>query len=347
MTALLLNQSAFASFEAKDSSIGNAVDPSDHGEISAGFTIGITSDTEENNLERLLTKENDLERFLKPRKKEIEGTEGVLSSKQAKVYGATEDEVEYYSSKSKSTKAEGVLSSKQAKVYGATEDEVGYSSSKEGTEGTSSNEEEKSESAKFSEKSSKGEKKSKSKKSKASGNHRCKAFEKLEADNMMKCTSPCSDNYLTCENEVEVEKTMPAGQRCYENKGVLTSQGQCVLRGAPSMVVSFDLVDACTNYPELEYCATDRESGAPYNGQFCYHNSLDMNGTWYWKDNVIVSFGLDSDDDTGVSCNVCHHFFQNTIALWILEVNHPFFSTTIFRKKSGTSCTIFALVTTS
>jgi len=113
------------------------------------------------------------------------------------------------------------------------------------------------------------------------------------------------------------------------------------------MVVSFDLVDACTNYPELEYCATDRESGAPYNGQFCYHNSLDMNGTWYWKDNVIVSFGLDSDDDTGVSCNVCHHFFQNTIALWILEVNHPFFSTTIFRKKSGTSCTIFALVTTS
>eukprot|EP00751_Fragilariopsis_kerguelensis_P022404 CAMPEP_0170885560 /NCGR_PEP_ID=MMETSP0734-20130129/35981_1 /TAXON_ID=186038 /ORGANISM="Fragilariopsis kerguelensis, Strain L26-C5" /LENGTH=83 /DNA_ID=CAMNT_0011271053 /DNA_START=483 /DNA_END=731 /DNA_ORIENTATION=+ len=75
MTALLLNQSAFASFEAKDSSIGNAVDPSDHGEISAGFTIGITSDTEENNLER----------FLKPRKKEIEGTEGVLSSKQAKV----------------------------------------------------------------------------------------------------------------------------------------------------------------------------------------------------------------------------------------------------------------------
>jgi len=230
MTALLLNQSAFASFEAKDSSIGNAVDPSDHGDISVGFTIGITSDTEE----------NDLERFLMPGKSSKEEEKSKKDSKQ--------------------------------------------------------NKKQKNMTSKSSKKSSKGEKKNSKKKKK---NPRCKAYEKLEADNMMQCTSPCSDDYLTCENGVDVEKPMPAGQRCYENKGVLTSQGQCVLRGAPDMVWSFDMLDACTNYPALEYCATDVEGGAPYTGLFYFSDSLNMNGTWYWKDNVIVSFGLETDDDTG------------------------------------------------
>jgi len=225
MTALMLNQSAFASFEATDSSIGNAVDLPDHGEISAGLAIGITSDTEE----------NDLERGLMP-------------------------------GKEKSSK----------------EDEKSQKDSKQNKKG---------------------------KKQKKNKNKSCETFEKLEADNMMQCTSPCSDDYLTCENGVDVVKPMPGGFRCYENKGVLTSEGHCVLRDAPPMVLTFDLMDACTNYPELEYCANDVESEAPYNGQFYFNDSLDMNGTWFWKDSVIVSFGLDSDDDTGEQgWNIAYRF---------------------------------------
>mmetsp|Transcript_18629 Transcript_18629/g.20881 ORF Transcript_18629/g.20881 Transcript_18629/m.20881 type:complete len:1054 (+) Transcript_18629:514-3675(+) len=212
MTALSLNQSVFAYFEAKESSIGSAADPSDHGEISTGFTIGITSDPEENTHERLL----------------MPATEGRAGKA------------------SKSSKKAG----------------------------------------------KKGKKKSKKTTLTPTPN-------KCKTENMMKCTSPCSDNYLTCENEVEVEKTMPAGQRCYENKAVLTSEGHCVLANASSFVMSFDVLDACTNYPLLEACANDVESGAPYNGQIYYDNDAEKNGTWYWKDNVIVSYDLGTDDDTG------------------------------------------------
>jgi hypothetical protein len=107
----------------------------------------------------------------------------------------------------------------------------------------------------------------------------------LEMDNKIRCTDDCSDNYLTCADGKVVEIPLAQGEKCYENGIVRTSEGNCVLATGMNAVMTFDFMDACTNYPELDYCSTTVEAGeVPYTG------TILQDGTWYFKDQVTLTY---------------------------------------------------------
>jgi hypothetical protein len=82
-----------------------------------------------------------------------------------------------------------------------------------------------------------------------------------------------------------VEMTLAKGKKCYENRTVLTSDGNCVLTSGMDAVVTFNFMDACTNYPKLDYCSTTVEAGEkPYTG------TVLRGHTWYFKDQVTLTY---------------------------------------------------------
>jgi len=119
----------------------------------------------------------------------------------------------------------------------------------------------------------------------------CDKIEALEFDNKIQCTDDCSDNYLTCVNGVPVEVPLAPGEKCYENGIVLTSDGNCVL--SKDGIMTFDFMDACTNYENLAYCSTpvDEDGGTPYKGL------VRRDGTWYFQDRVYLTYLEISDAD--------------------------------------------------
>ena len=127
----------------------------------------------------------------------------------------------------------------------------------------------------------------------------CDEIEALEKENKIQCASDCSDNYLTCEKGLVVEKALGLGERCFKNESVRTSEGKCVLRDMEDMVLSFKVMDACPNYPELDQCSTTvEEGGASYTGV------RNVDGIYYWIDDVIVGyFATDDIEGSGVRTN--------------------------------------------
>ena len=127
----------------------------------------------------------------------------------------------------------------------------------------------------------------------------CDEIEALEKENKIQCASDCSDNYLTCEKGLVVKKALGLGERCYKNESVRTSEGKCVLRDMEDMVLSFKVMDACPNYPELDQCSTTvEEGGASYTGV------RNVDGIYYWIDDVIVAyFATDDIEGSGVRTN--------------------------------------------
>jgi hypothetical protein len=113
----------------------------------------------------------------------------------------------------------------------------------------------------------------------------CKEIKALELDDKIRCTDDCSDNYLTCVDGSVVEIPLAQGEKCYENGIVRTSEGNCVLTSGMNAVTTFDFMDACTNYPDLDYCSTTVEEGEiPYAGTFL------QDGTWYFKDQCVLTY---------------------------------------------------------
>jgi hypothetical protein len=123
----------------------------------------------------------------------------------------------------------------------------------------------------------------------------CNEIKTLKLDNKILCTDECSDNYLTCVDDSVVENTLAQGEKCYENGIVLTSEGSCVLaRDMMDTVVIFNAMDACTNYPDLEYCSTIVEpGGSPYTG------TVHRDGTWMFKDQVTLMY-IEIFDEDGI-----------------------------------------------
>ena len=138
---------------------------------------------------------------------------------------------------------------------------------------------------------------------------KCNAIKELEIENKIKCAFDCSNYYLKCDNGHVIEESLKLNERCYENKIVLTTEGKCVLRDASDMVMSFEVMDGCTNYPELEFCSTAVGEGKPP-----YKGVLNVEGTWSWIDNVVVTYFASNDEETGVrTCRLEHcHFFVTT-----------------------------------
>jgi hypothetical protein len=90
-----------------------------------------------------------------------------------------------------------------------------------------------------------------------------------------------------------VEMTLAKGEKCYENQTVYTSEGSCVLASNMNgTVVTFDFMDACTNYPTLDYCSTTVEAD-----EIPYAGTVLQQRTWYFKDQVTLTYievsGLD------------------------------------------------------
>jgi hypothetical protein len=100
---------------------------------------------------------------------------------------------------------------------------------------------------------------------------------------------------MTCVDDIVVKKTLAKGEKCYKNGTVLTSDGNCVLARGMDAVVTFDLLDACTNYPELEYCSTSVEAG-----DTSYAGTVLHDGTWMFKDQVTLTYIEVSDVDNMV-----------------------------------------------
>jgi hypothetical protein len=84
------------------------------------------------------------------------------------------------------------------------------------------------------------------------------------------------------------------GEKCYENKTVYTREGSCVLASnmMDDMVVIFNILDACTNYPKLDFCSTTVEAGEPP-----YTGTVLQKSTWYFKDQVTLTYMEVSDVD--------------------------------------------------
>jgi len=118
----------------------------------------------------------------------------------------------------------------------------------------------------------------------------CDEIKALEKENKIQCASDCSDNYFTCEKGIVVEKALGLGERCFENESVRTSEGKCVLRDMEDMVLSFKVMDGCPNYPELDQCSNTVVEGEP-----SYRGVRNVDGIYYWIDDVIVTI-LASDD---------------------------------------------------
>jgi hypothetical protein len=100
---------------------------------------------------------------------------------------------------------------------------------------------------------------------------------------------------MTCVDDIVVEKTLTKGEKCYENGTVLTSNGNCVLARGMDAVMTFDLLDPCTNYPELEYCSTSVEAG-----DTSYSGTVLHDGAWMFKDQVTLAYVEVSDVDNMV-----------------------------------------------
>jgi hypothetical protein len=123
----------------------------------------------------------------------------------------------------------------------------------------------------------------------------CKEIKALELDGKIYCADACSDDYMTCVDDIVVEKTLAKGEKCYQNRKVLTSDGSCVLTRGMDALVTLDLWDACTNYPELEYCATSVMAG-----DTSYAGTVLHDGAWMFKDQVTLVYVEVSDVDNMV-----------------------------------------------
>ena len=122
---------------------------------------------------------------------------------------------------------------------------------------------------------------------------RCDEIDALESTDKIKCTDDCSDTYLACTNGEVIELPLEEGTKCYEDGIVRTDEGNCVV--TKEGVLSFDFLDACVNYPELEFCAS-----SPNDNEGPYAGVILRDGSWYFKDKVVYAYIGTYDEETMV-----------------------------------------------